>query len=206
MGCEILLEFHGAPPQLSKTVVKRDDGEIHICVRGKTAGAIRGAGSFQWTSAVQALSVLLLKTAIFPNDEPGQPTAILSGFGGSLASTLDYALSKQPIWTVEMLGVDGCGNSYLRRLILRTNPERKYPGPVIVTVNPRAVSSQAIEIWWDGRRLDTLEKKMRLASLLEHGEEITREMPSESTTNKIEATTLKPKIQGRTKKVGSIAA
>jgi hypothetical protein len=201
----MLLEFHGDTPQLSKSVVKRDDGTILICVRGKTSGAIRGAGSFQWTSAVQALSVLLLRTALIPNDaELGQPTATLSGFGGSLASTLDYALSKQPSWTVEMLGVDGCGNSYLRRLLLRTNPERKYPGPVIVTVNPKIISGQAIEIWWDGQRLNTAEEKRKLANLLEQSEQRSAEGKSALAAKELEEAG--PKLGVKVKNVGSIAA
>lgn len=153
MVCEMLLEFHGDVPELTKTLFRRDNGDVITSVRGKTAGALRGAGSFQWTSAVRALSAILVRGALVAR-EHGDPNLVaLSGFGQSLASTLDYALSKQPLWTVEMCGVDMCGQSFLRRLFLRTNPERKYPGPVIINLNSRILMGEAIQVWWNGQRL-----------------------------------------------------
>jgi hypothetical protein len=153
MACEMLLEFHGDVPELTKTLFRRDNGEVITSVRGKTAGALRGAGSFQWTSAVRALSAILVRGALVTREQGDPNLVALSGFGQSLASTLDYALSKQPLWTVEMCGVDMCGQSFLRRLFLRTNPERKYPGPVIINLNPRILGGEAIQVWWNGQRL-----------------------------------------------------
>jgi hypothetical protein len=149
----MLLEFHGDVPELTKTLFRRDNGEVITSVRGKTAGALRGAGSFQWTSAVRALSAILVRGALVTREQGDPNLVALSGFGQSLASTLDYALSKQPLWTVEMCGVDMCGQSFLRRLFLRTNPERKYPGPVIINLNPRILGGEAIQVWWNGQRL-----------------------------------------------------
>jgi len=153
MACEMLLEFHGEVPELTKTLFRRDNGEVITSVRGKTAGALRGAGSFQWTSAVRALSAILVRGALVAREQGDPNLVALSGFGQSLASTLDYALSKQPLWTVEMCGVDMCGQSFLRRLFLRTNPERKYPGPVIINLNSRILTGEAIQVWWNGQRL-----------------------------------------------------
>jgi len=149
----MLLEFHGEVPELTKTLFRRDNGEVITSVRGKTAGALRGAGSFQWTSAVRALSAILVRGALVAREQGDPNLVALSGFGQSLASTLDYALSKQPLWTVEMCGVDMCGQSFLRRLFLRTNPERKYPGPVIINLNSRILTGEAIQVWWNGQRL-----------------------------------------------------
>lgn len=113
-------------------------------VRGKTSGAVRCIGSFQWTSAVKALSVLIVKTAMGPEG------AVLQGCSGSLAASLDYALSKQPAWLSEMFGCDAEGISFARRLILRTNPERKRPGPVVLAVNHVYLPATAIEVHTDG--------------------------------------------------------
>ena len=68
--------------------------ESRVSVRGRTGGPFRTAGSFQWTtSAVKALSLSLLfvKTCASPSD------ALLRGFANSLAASLDYAISKQPL-------------------------------------------------------------------------------------------------------------
>lgn len=160
MVCEMLLEFHGDSPQLTRTLFRRENGEVITSVRGKTAGALKGAGSFQWTSAVRALSALIVRGALTQIQGRDPNTAALSGLAASLASTLDYALSKQPLWTVEMCGVDQCSQAFLRRLFLRTNPERKYPGPVIVNLNTRLMPLDKIQVWWDGRRL-TLADELR---------------------------------------------
>lgn len=119
--------------------------EPRVCVRGKTAGPNRSAGSFQWTSAVKALSLLAVKTALMPDN------AILRGDGHSLAASLDYAISKQPMWLSEMFGWDTKGVSLTRRLILRTNPERKRPGPVTLGINQVYLSPSAITILINGR-------------------------------------------------------
>ncbi len=197
MSCQVLLEFHGEIPQLSKTVVRRENGEVLVSVRGKTAGAIQGAGSFQWTSAVKALSSLLVRASIAQGEESAASIAVLSGFGGSLASTLDYALSKQPGWTVDMFGVDGCGNTYLRRLLLRTNPERKYPGPVIVTINSRSVKSEDIEVWWNGVRLEGPTSRMRLIERIEEKPDAAIAQANQVAEALLKAAELKSSIEAR---------
>ncbi|MFM1848369.1 MAG: hypothetical protein RL417_1843 [Pseudomonadota bacterium] len=167
MTCEMLLEFHGDLPELTRTLFRRDNGEVITSVRGKTAGALSGAGSFQWTSAVRALSALMVRGALAAREKADPNHAALSGAAQSLASTLDYALSKQPLWTVEMCGVDQCSQAYLRRLFLRTNPERKYPGPVIINLNTRALPGDNIQVWWDGQRVVESERLHELLSRIE---------------------------------------
>ncbi len=127
-------------------VVFRENGtnEPRRTIRGKTGGAFRHAGSFQWTSAVKALGLLVAKAALNPQN------STIQGLGGSLASSLDYALSKQPIWVTDMFGCDQQGISFARRLILRTNPERKRPGPVVLAVNYVYLPATSIEVFSDG--------------------------------------------------------
>ena len=114
-------------------------------IRGKTGGAFRYAGSFQWTSAVKALSLLITKTAMNPQG------STIQGLGGSLAASLDYALSKQPVWLAEMFGCDQQGISFARRMVLRTNPERKRPGPVVLGVNHVYMPTASVEVYVDGQ-------------------------------------------------------
>lgn len=205
MSCQILLEFHGEQPQLSKTLFKRDNGDVLTSVRGKTAGAVHGAGSFQWTSAVKAVSAIMLRAAIGAMENSAPTVAMLSGFGGSLASTLDYALSKQPSWTVDMFGVDACGHTFLRRLLLRTNPERKYPGPVIITPNSRVIAGDKIEIWWNGRRVNMAEETKRLLALIEGTDNAALERAKETANVLLRTAELKSRIENSKHKVALAA-
>ena len=97
-----------------------------------------GIGTFQWTRAVRAMSQLLVKQALTGcrrgrGGESPMP-ALLSGYAGSLAASLDYALSKQPQWLHDMFGTTSRGDSVARLIFRRMNPERKRPGPVQVFV------------------------------------------------------------------------
>lgn len=120
-------------------------GPARASVRGKTGGAFRTAGSFQWTSAVKALALLVVRT------RAGVEGAIIRGDGNSLAASLDYAISKQPVWLNEMFGNDQNGVSLARRLILRTNPERKRPGPVTLGINQLYLPTSQIQVFESGR-------------------------------------------------------
>jgi hypothetical protein len=131
--------------QLTEVTFRENaNGEARRSIRGKTGGAFRSAGSFQWTSAVRALGLLLAQTAA------NSQSSTIQGHAGSLAASLDYALSKQPVWVAEMFGCDQQGISYARRLFLRTNPERKRPGPVVLGVNHVYLPPSAIEVYIEG--------------------------------------------------------
>lgn len=121
-------------------------GESRRSVRGKQSGASFAAGTFQWTSAVRGLSLLAVRTAA--QIEMG----MISGENGSITASLDYAISKQPMWLIDMFGVDRFGTSLIRRMISRTNPERKRPGPTILAINPNYLSADGINIFVDGVR------------------------------------------------------
>jgi hypothetical protein len=94
----------------------------------------------------------------------GPESAVLQGCSGSPAASLDYALSKQPAWLSEMFGCDVYDTSFARRLILRTNPERKRPGPVVLAVNHVYLSAASIEVHVDG----ALAAASQLAHLASH--------------------------------------
>jgi len=139
------LKLYFESGQLTEVIFRENvSGEARRSIRGKTGGAFRTAGSFQWTSAVKALGLLLAQTSLNPQN------STIQGHAGSLAASLDYALSKQPVWIAEMFGCDQQGISYARRLILRTNPERKRPGPVVLAVNHVYLPPMAIEVFVDG--------------------------------------------------------
>jgi hypothetical protein len=144
------------------TEVSFKDGvssELRRSVRGKSGGAYRSAGSFQWTSAVRGLAFLLVQTALIPE------SAVLEGSGGSLAASLDYAISKQPMWLTEMFGSDQRGICMIRRMILRTNAERKRPGPTVLAVNQRYLPVEAMSIYSNGKQCSREELAI-LGSLL----------------------------------------
>jgi hypothetical protein len=135
-------------PALVEVAFRRNgDSPVLRTVRGKFCYIVPAGGSFQWTRAVKALTVLLLRTALHGN------SAVIQGEAGSLAASLDYALSKEPTWLSEMFGADAQGRAFARRLFYRTNPERKRSGPVIINLNPAIVKAPQIQIYVDGTKM-----------------------------------------------------
>ena len=118
-------------------------------VRGKTSGAYAGCGTFQWSPAVQALALLMLRTSA-----RGCPPELPQLFGGrgSPAASLDFALGKPPLWLFDMFGMASGGEALAKRLFLRTNPEQKQPGPTMVRVNRNHVKE--IRIYLNGRLIE----------------------------------------------------
>ena len=183
----MLLEFHGKNPALIKTLFRENGGTVHLAVRGKSPGAQRDAGTFQWSSAVRALSTILTKAVLVSRYRKEAPPPALKGFAGSLASSLDYAISKEPEWTIDMFGVDVSGRSNLRRIIARTNADRKLPGPVILGLKSEILPPQTITIWWNRARvvepwmlnslIDLLELQSGSRSVVESPEEFVVKRP-----------------------------
>jgi hypothetical protein len=99
------------------------------------------------------VSLLFAKAALMGRGLLEESNAALRGSTGSSAASLDYAISKQPGWIVDMFGMDGSGHSRIRRLIRRSNAERKYPGPVVLGINTLNISPNAIDIWWNDARV-----------------------------------------------------
>lgn len=154
------LKLYFERDQLTEVMVRENAGDaVRRTIRGKTGGAFRYAGSFQWTSAVKALSLLLVRASLSPQN------SAIQGHVGSLAASLDYAISKQPAWITEMFGCDQQGISFARRLILRTNPERKRPGPVVLAVNHVYLPSAAIEIFTNDTKCSAIDLEKLIASL-----------------------------------------
>lgn len=128
-----------------------------VTVRGKTAGAFRHAGTFQWTSAVRGLCILLLKAKLMQVTGKSGTHGHILGCQGSLAASLDYAMTKQPVWLLDMFGTDAHGKTLTHRLIVRTNSNRKRPGPVVLGLNEIALSSKSITFTWNGTKVETPE-------------------------------------------------
>ncbi len=163
------LHFAGNPDvQLVETRVS--DLSLNVerhSVRGKSAGAVRGAGSFQWTSAVKAMSILVLKAALAKEQVSNGSEGMLSGYQGSLAASLDFAISKQPAWLLEMFGVDSQGISCARRFLLRSNPERKRPGPVVLSYNSAVLETTDFRFVLNGEPVQSCEALRELLENLE---------------------------------------
>jgi hypothetical protein len=121
-------------------------GEFRRSIRGKQSETDPSVGTFQWTSAVRGLALLVVRKAARFEDSS------ISGLSGTVAASLDYAISKQPLWLTEMFGCDRLGTSLVRRMIFRTNPERKRPGPTTLSINDKYLPSESISVFCDGRR------------------------------------------------------
>lgn len=119
------------------------------CIRGKTAGAYVTCGSFQWTSGVRGVCAAFLRFLL--SEESDVVDFCLIGGKSSLAASLDYAISKGPAWLGEMFGSGIGGNQLARRIFKITNPNRKRPGPVAISVNKNVVSADQVQIYWEGK-------------------------------------------------------
>jgi hypothetical protein len=136
-----------------------------ICVRGKTGGAFTGRGSFHWSSAVRGMCLLAIKTCMASHGYDEDP--VIFGEQGSLAASLDYALSKETVWLVEIFGTNDEESPNFRRLFKRTNSGRKRLGPVAVSLSKSLQEKGAIEVILNGSALTAEEEFRGLLSTLQ---------------------------------------
>jgi hypothetical protein len=142
--------------RFSHSLLSRDQ----ISYRGKGGNRIFGDYSFQWSPAVRAMSILLLWTKggyINPFTRYPFSMTTLSGAQGTYAASLDYALSKKPLWLLDMFGVDSSGEAIARRIFIRGNSERKRGGEVVIAINTVHVPASSIEVVCNGKLLNGLE-------------------------------------------------
>lgn len=129
-------------------------GRRLISVRGSTAPP--DVGTFRWSSGVRGLALLLTRQAIVVRarrngEGNGHHPASIEGNADSLAASLDYAISKQPLWLQDMFGSTPQGTAISKLVFRRMNPDRKRPGPVTVFI-PNADFDVVIEV--NGELLD----------------------------------------------------
>lgn len=112
-----------------------------VSVRGKSAWSVASTGSFEWTSAVRALSLLLVQNAI------------TSGFRleGHLAQSLDYTLSKKPLWLREMFGISE-GVNFCNRIFKRSRCE--YSAQIVVQLKLDILPTTGLKIYSNGRLIE----------------------------------------------------
>lgn len=152
-GNSFLMHFEGAArlELVRSEFLPPGANKPFIVIRGKTSGAFKQYGSFQWTSGVRAVCAVFLRYAL--SEITPRVDYCLVGSRGSLAASLDYALSKGPSWIGEMFGSTPSGGMYARRIFRVTNPNRKRPGPVALSVNKTVIPSCNIEIYLNNNRV-----------------------------------------------------
>jgi hypothetical protein len=133
-----------------------------LSVRGKSTTGHYADATFQWTSALQALTILLLKSAALGSDY------LMSGLRASPAASLDFAISKQPRWLLEVFGADAQGISLIRRVVNRQNSNLKRPGPLCISINTSALSPSDITISVNGQDVRDWKKINELGDSLAH--------------------------------------
>lgn len=165
----ISFEMHfagGAQTELVETRFNQPmSGVSLVSIRGKSGGAYTRCGSFQWTSGVRAVCVAFLRHMLARRIE-GFPS-YFEGGKASLASSLDYALSKEPAWLGEMFGQTPTGGCFGRRLFKITNPNRKRPGPVTIAVNHVLIRAEDVRITLNGQRVENTDGIMKLLGILD---------------------------------------
>ncbi len=160
----------GCNPELYKLeFLRQDTGEKRFSVRGNTGGAYHGAGSFRWSSAVQALTALGLNAAAASAVGAGE-AAQISGGRGSKAASLDYAIGKNTTWLHELFGDDTNGKPLSRRILNRSNPELRRSGPATVSFNSGLLADNDVMIFVEEQLCDKPDKLAALSSaILEKG-------------------------------------
>jgi hypothetical protein len=128
-------------PELLSVEYRRTGQEPRIAVRGKDVNNQGTSGTFQWTSAVKALSALCVGSARERARETAASFALV-GRHRSPAASLDFAIAKKVRWIREMFGVDKQGQLGILKLIRRRNTELRNPGPVEISLAP--------SVWEDG--------------------------------------------------------
>lgn len=152
---------HGV--SLEATEFQNDETSTVLrCQRG-TNTFRQGSGTFTWSQGVQALVQLFLEVKIASLDS--RQGSIL-GERGSLAASLDYSVAKNGLWLADMFGVYSDGTLRARRILRRTNPERKRPGPVEIFLNTAIISPKEVIILCDGKSMETKDELVALQKLL----------------------------------------
>jgi hypothetical protein len=130
--------------QLERTVYVDSSGLEVVTVRGKTSGAYRNAGAFQWTPGVKALAVSFLRALANHLKKVRTYLPLLEGERGSLAASLNYALYKQPAWLFDMFGMDDLGNARLRSLLFHSNLGT---GKIAISLNEDLLPAGSIRVY-----------------------------------------------------------
>lgn len=161
------LYFSGhSTPELHRTVFEHPLSARRVeSVRGKSEGAYSRSGSFQWSPAVRALCVLLIKAKEAAVSQREQAPILQTNARGAI-SALDYALGRSAQWIIDFFGSDSAGRPIARRVLTRTNPERKRPGPLAITLNEKFLRPHQIEIIWDEKPVSSAESLAELDRLL----------------------------------------
>jgi hypothetical protein len=172
-----ILKFSQEPTiALLETYFKNPlDNSVSRCVRGRTGGAYEGFGSFCWSKGVWALSTLLVRYKRRSLRNEALEHGLLVGYAGSLAATLDWAISKESVWLLDMFGADSGGRPVARRLLLRSNPCLKRPGPVSIGVNSRILPQEQLRIYLNGSPAEDLETLIAIERALLLEEETDRQ-------------------------------
>lgn len=154
-------------PCLERVQFIRDLERI-VSVRGKNGGVYGNIATFQWTAAVQAMVVLFLRHKLFgSNLSPDDYKGILYGNEGTNAASLDYAITKKPLWIQDMFGCDNYDKPLCTRLFRRTNPERKRPGPVLVAINHKIIRPEEITFYINNMEATCPQALQNLLHMLE---------------------------------------
>jgi len=136
------------------------DPELGEIISSRGRSGLENHHNFPWTLAVKAVSLLLLSAAC---GEKGT----ISGGDKSLASSLDYALSKNTAWLSDMFGCDEDAVPIARQIFRRSNSERKRPGPVVISVDTSVVSDHSVTVFLDGKELLKAEDIRTVAERIE---------------------------------------
>ncbi len=157
----LLLYFSGSEtPQLQEAIFSHPLLPIpRHSIRGK--GLSSSSLSFQWTTALQALCLLMLRY------KRQGSAAKLEGARNTPAASLDYSLSKRTQWLKDMFGVDKRGELIALRVLKRTNTECRRGPTVCLQVNHLALSSIKVQVFINQMEVDAPYRLFELEKAIE---------------------------------------
>ena len=139
MGCVANLKIwlsNETQPQLLRTWFEHPRlSRPCVSIRGKKESPFENSGTFQWTPAVQALTLLLLRTAAVPSNAP---RPVLEGERGGPSSSLGFILLKKPAWLREMFGELRPGDLIISHLVRTYNVGGRRPGSIALAIQEQA--------------------------------------------------------------------
>ena len=167
---ELILSDYSAP-QLVETCCRWQYGtgeQVNRARRSLDKGiGSADCGSFGWTRAVQALTVFLLRWAAWGRSaqQDASSVPVIRGKRKSMASTLNDALTKKPLWLLDVFGCDSNGRPNVD-FIRRSNPDFKTPSnyPVELFLDRERLAPRSIKIKVDRTVVEDANKINDLAN------------------------------------------
>lgn len=159
------LHFSSQLPTFLERTTFSDQSELLHLESARAKRRSSGIGAFSWSPAVRGLILLSLRTIEHRLGGSSGASPRLRGGLGTLAASLDFALSKRPLWLLDMFGMDRHGLSNADLIFSRRNAERKRGGDVDIWIDETYLAYTGIRTHWMG---EEVREPQKINFLIQH--------------------------------------